>query len=55
MLNWSLTFFIFALIAAVLGFSGLAIQAAGVAKILFIVFLALFLVSMLTGRGHQAV
>lgn len=45
MLKWALIFFVVALIAGLLGFTGIAIQAAGVAKILFIIFLALFLIS----------
>lgn len=50
MLNWALTFFIVALIAAALGFGGIAGEAAWVAKVLFVVFLVLFLFSLLTGR-----
>jgi uncharacterized membrane protein YtjA (UPF0391 family) len=46
MLRWALGFFIVALIAAVLGFSGIAVAAAGIAKILFYIFLVLFLVSL---------
>jgi uncharacterized membrane protein YtjA (UPF0391 family) len=49
MLNWALGFFIIALIAAVLGFTGIVVAAAGIAKILFFIFLVLFLVSLL---GH---
>ena len=49
MLYWALVFFIFALVAALLGFGGIAVASAGIAKILFIVFLALFLVSLVTG------
>lgn len=49
MLRWALGFFILALIAAVLGFSGIAVAAAGIAKIIFFIFLALFLVSLV---GH---
>lgn len=49
MLRWALGFFIVALIAAVLGFTGIAIAAAGIAKILFFVFLILFLFSIV---GH---
>lgn len=45
MLSWSLTFFVLALIAAVLGFSGIALAAAGIAKILFVVFVLLFVAS----------
>ena len=47
MLNWSVTFFIIAIIAALLGFTGIAASAAGIAKILFGVFLILFVVSLL--------
>ena len=50
MLHWSLMFLIIALIAAVLGFGGLAGTAIGIAKILFFVFLILWLVSFLLGR-----
>lgn len=45
MLGWALTFLIIALIAAALGFGGLAGTAVGIAKLLFVVFLVLFLVS----------
>ena len=50
MLRWSITFFIVALIAAVLGFGGLAGTAVGIAKILFYVFLVLFVVSLILGK-----
>jgi uncharacterized membrane protein YtjA (UPF0391 family) len=50
MLSWSITFLIIALIAALLGFSGLAGMAAGFAKVLFAIFLVLFVVSLLFGR-----
>jgi len=44
-----------ALLAAVFGFGGFASALAGVAKIVFFVFLALFVVSMLANafRGHS--
>jgi uncharacterized membrane protein YtjA (UPF0391 family) len=54
MLNWAITFFIVALIAAVLGFTGIAVAAAGVAKLLFVVFLVLFLVSLATHFGRRS-
>ena len=50
MLNWSVTFFVIALIAAILGFTGIATAAAGIAKIFFAIFLVLFIVSLLVGR-----
>lgn len=49
MLRWALGFFVVALLAAVLGFSGIAVASAGIAKILFFIFLVLFLVSLV---GH---
>lgn len=48
MLRWALGFFIVALLAAVLGFSGIAVASAGIAKILFFIFLVLFLVSLVS-------
>ena len=47
MLGWALTFLVVALIAAVLGFTTIAGAAMGVAKILFFVFLVLFVVSLI--------
>jgi uncharacterized membrane protein YtjA (UPF0391 family) len=49
MLHWSLVFLVIALIAGVLGFSSIYVAAAGIAKILFFVFLVLFVISLLTG------
>ncbi len=49
MLYWAAVFFIIALIAAVFGFGGIAVGAASIAKILFFVFLVLFIVSLLAG------
>ena len=48
MLRWALIFFVVALLAAVLGFTGIALAAAGIAKILFYVFVILFALSLLT-------
>lgn len=50
MLSWSIFFLVIALIAAVLGFSTIAGAAAGIAKLLFGVFLVLFLISLFLGR-----
>lgn len=50
MLNWAITFLVIALIAAVLGFGVLAGTAMSIAKILFFVFIALFVLSFLMGR-----
>ncbi|MFN3512852.1 MAG: DUF1328 domain-containing protein [Phenylobacterium sp.] len=55
MLGWALTFLVVALIAGLLGFTSIAGAAMGIAKILFFVFLVLFVVSlvmhMVRGRG----
>jgi uncharacterized membrane protein YtjA (UPF0391 family) len=50
MLGWALTFLIVALIAAVLGFGVLAGTAMSIAKILFVVFIVLFLISLVAPR-----
>ena len=55
MLRWALIFLVVALIAGVLGFGGIAGASMGIAKILFFVFLVLFLASLVMhlvrGRG----
>ena len=55
MLGWALTFLIVALIAAALGFGGIAGAATGIAKILFFVFLVAFVVSLVLGRGRTPI
>ena len=45
MLRWALIFLVVALIAAVLGFGGIAGSAAGIAKIIFGVFVILLIIS----------
>ncbi|GAB4390756.1 DUF1328 domain-containing protein [Albidovulum sp.] len=46
MLGWAITFLVIALIAALLGFGGIAGTAVGIAKILFFVFLVLFAITI---------
>jgi uncharacterized membrane protein YtjA (UPF0391 family) len=53
MLYWALMFLLVALIAGILGFTGVAILTAGVAKLLFVVFLVLFLVSFATHLSRR--
>jgi uncharacterized membrane protein YtjA (UPF0391 family) len=57
MLNLVVTLLIIALIAAVLGFGGIATAAVGIAKIIFFVVLLMFLIALLAGtmRGPTAV
>ena len=50
MLSWAITFLIIALIAAVFGFGGIAGTAVGIAKILFFVFIVLFVISLIFHR-----
>jgi uncharacterized membrane protein YtjA (UPF0391 family) len=54
MLRWALVFLVIALIAAALGFTGVYVAAASIAKILFYIFLVLFVVSLIMhlGRGR---
>jgi uncharacterized membrane protein YtjA (UPF0391 family) len=49
MLRWALSFFILSIIAAILGFGGLAAEMAGIAQIIFYVFLFLFALSLIGG------
>ncbi len=51
MLSWAMTFLVIAIIAAVLGFGGIAGTATEFAKILFVVFLVMAAVSLLFRRS----
>jgi uncharacterized membrane protein YtjA (UPF0391 family) len=53
MLYYALVFFVIALLAGVLGFGGIAVAFAGIAKILFLVFLIAFLVSLVMHIGRR--
>ena len=55
MLSWAITFLVIALIAGVLGFTTIAGTAIGFAKIVFLVFLVLFVLSFVMGRGTPRV
>ena len=50
MLHYAWVFLILAIIAAIFGFGGIALAAAGIAKVLFFIFIVLFLIGLLTGR-----
>lgn len=54
MLYYALVFLIIAIVAALLGFGAISFAAAGIAKILFFVFLILFLFSLIRGLGARA-
>lgn len=47
MLGWALAFLVIALIAAALGFGGVAGASIGLAQILFFVFIGLFVIAMI--------
>jgi uncharacterized membrane protein YtjA (UPF0391 family) len=49
MLYWALVFFLVAIIAALFGFTGISVAAAGIAKVLFFIFLILFVISLIFG------
>jgi uncharacterized membrane protein YtjA (UPF0391 family) len=49
MLYWALMFLVIALVAAVFGFGGIASTAAGMAQILFVIALVLFVISLFAG------
>jgi uncharacterized membrane protein YtjA (UPF0391 family) len=53
MLSWAIGFFILALVAAFFGFGGIASSAAGIAKVLLVLFVIGFIVSLVLGlRGR---
>jgi uncharacterized membrane protein YtjA (UPF0391 family) len=54
MLHYALVFFLIALVAAVFGFGGIAVASAGIAKILFYLFLVIFLVTLVMGVARRA-
>jgi uncharacterized membrane protein YtjA (UPF0391 family) len=57
MLQWALIFLVVALIAGAMGFGGIAIISVDIARILFFVFLVLFVVSLIAGllRGRPTI
>jgi uncharacterized membrane protein YtjA (UPF0391 family) len=54
MLHWAVVFFVIAIIAALFGFGGIAVGAAGVAKILFFGFLLLAVISLIASVARRA-
>ncbi len=53
MLYYAVVFFVIALVAAFFGFGGIAVGAAGIAKVLFVVFLIGAVVSFLMSMGRR--
>ena len=56
MLYWAILFFVVAVVAALFGFGGIAEASAGIAQFLFILFLILFMISLVVGlmRGRRS-
>jgi len=52
MLIWAFTFLIVAMIAGLLGFTGIAGFAAGLAEIHFFIFVTLFVIALIFGLRH---
>jgi uncharacterized membrane protein YtjA (UPF0391 family) len=50
MFGWAISFLLVAIIAGIFGFSGIAGTVAGIAKILFVVGLVMFLALLVTNR-----
>jgi len=53
MLNYTIMFLIIALVAGMLGFGVVAGTAAAIAKVCFVIFLVLFLVSLFRGTARR--
>ena len=55
MLYWALMFLVVALVAAIFGFGGVASTATGIAQVLFVIAIIMFVVSLFAGfmrRNH---
>jgi uncharacterized membrane protein YtjA (UPF0391 family) len=50
MLRWALIFLVIALVAGLFGFGGIYAAATDIARILFFLFIVLFLVALILGR-----
>jgi len=54
MLGWAVIFLLVALIAAAFGFGGIAVASAGIAKVLFFLFLIMCVIFFILGsRGRR--
>ena len=52
MLRWAVIFLVVALLAAVFGFGGIAGAATEIARVLFFLFLVLFVVALIFGQAR---
>jgi uncharacterized membrane protein YtjA (UPF0391 family) len=53
MLRWAVIFLVIAIVAGILGFAGLMVAAAGIAKLLFYLFLIHFLITLISGLVNR--
>ncbi len=53
MLKWAAIFFVIAIIAAVFGFGGIAAGAVEIARVLFFIFLIVFLITLIMGMKRR--
>ena len=49
LLKWALIFFLISIVAAVFGFSGISAATADIARVLFYIFVAIFLLLLILG------
>ncbi len=49
LLRWALIFLVISIVAALFGFGGIAAASAGIAKLLFYIFIALFVLTLVLG------
>jgi uncharacterized membrane protein YtjA (UPF0391 family) len=49
LLKWALIFFLISVVAAVFGFTGISIATADIARVLFYIFLVIFIVLLVLG------
>ena len=54
MFNWVVLLFVVAIVAAIFGFGGIAASAAGAAKIIFVVALALAIIGFIADRARAS-
>ena len=49
MLKWAIIFFLISVVAGVFGFTGIASGAASISRVLFFIFIAIFLIVLIFG------
>ena len=52
MLSWVIIFLIVAIVAGIFGFGGIVDAAVGIAKVIFFIFVILFIISLVMNYGH---